>query len=304
MIAFQASHLTVSPGAVTVQCGCVKYHFLPQKGTAYLTKQQAQEIQKNTSASATNNLYSNLSNKNYPKWDVYVQILEERNLDTFPFHPLDTTKIWDEKVLPLQKIGTLTLNEIPDNFFEYSEQVAFDPGSFVAGIEASESKLLQGLMFAYPDANRYRLGINYPFLKVNRPLDGIHNYQQDGQMDIRNQKGEINFFPNQESNSLKENTSNQYSEGKYFIKGVVISRFKNEYNDNFEQAGDLYRSYSEQEKTTLIDNLVNALQGVSRPVLEQEIYYFYKADPDYGKRVADRFNLNLKNIVLKYDQSL
>lgn len=282
----------------------VKYHFLPQKGAAYLTKQQAQEIQKNTSASATNNLYSNLSNKNYPKWDVYVQILEEKNLDTFPFHPLDTTKIWDEKVLPLQKIGTLTLNEIPDNFFEYSEQVAFDPGSFVAGIEASESKLLQGLMFAYPDANRYRLGINYPFLKVNRPLDGIHNYQQDGQMDIRNQKGEINFFPNQESNSLKENTSNQYSEGKYFIKGVVISRFKNEYNDNFEQAGDLYRSYSEQEKTTLIDNLVNALQGVSRPVLEQEIYYFYKADPDYGKRVADRFNLNLKNIVLKYDQSL
>lgn len=282
----------------------VKYHFLPQKGTAYLTKQQAQEIQKNTSASATNNLYSNLSNKNYPKWDVYVQILEEKNLDTFPFHPLDTTKIWDEKVLPLQKIGTLTLNEIPDNFFEYSEQVAFDPGSFVAGIEASESKLLQGLMFAYPDANRYRLGINYPFLKVNRPLDGIHNYQQDGQMDIRNQKGEINFFPNQESNALKENTSNHYSEGKYFIKGVVISRFKNEYNDNFEQAGDLYRSYSEQEKTTLIDNLVNALQGVSRPVLEQEIYYFYKADPDYGKRVADRFNLNLKNIVLKYDQSL
>ena len=66
----------------------------------------------------------------------------------------------------------------------------------------------------------------------------------------------------------------------------------------------MYRSYSEQEKTTLIDNLVNALQGVSRPVLEQEIYYFYKADPDYGKRVADRFNLNLKNIVLKYDQSL
>ena len=233
-----------------------------------------------------------------------MQILEEKNLDTFPFHPLDTTKIWDEKVLPLQKIGTLTLNEIPDNFFEYSEQVAFDPGSFVAGIEASESKLLQGLMFAYPDANRYRLGINYPFLKVNRPLDGIHNYQQNGQMDIRNQKGEINFFPNQESNSLKENTSNQYSEAKYFIKGVVISRFKNEYNDNFEQAGDLYRSYSEQEKTTLIDNLVNALQGVSRPVLEQEIYYFYKADPDYRKRVADRFNLNLKNIVLKYDQSL
>ena len=281
----------------------VKYHFMPQKKAAYLTKQQAQDIQKNTSASATNNLYSHISNKDYPKWDAYVQILEEKNLDAFPFHPLDTTKIWDEKVVPMQKIGTLTLNEIPDNFFEYSEQVAFDPGSFVAGIEASESKLLQGLMFAYPDANRYRLGVNYPYLKVNRPLDGIHNYQQNGKMDLRNQKGEINFFPNGEENSLKENTSNANSEGRYFIKGVVISRFKNEYNDNFEQAGDLYRSYSEDEKKELIDNLTNALQGVSRPVLEQEIFYFYKADPDYGKRVAERFNLNLQNIILKYDKS-
>ena len=282
----------------------VKYHFLPQKGAAYLTKQQAQEIQKNTSASATSNLYNSINNNNYPKWDVYVQIMEEKQLDIFPFHPLDPTKKWDEKVLPLKKIGVLTLNEIPDNFFEYTEQVAFDPGSFVAGIEASEGKLLQGLLFAYPDANRYRLGINYPRLKVNLPLDGIHNYQQNGRMDIRNQKGEINFFPNGQDNTLTEATTTKYSEGRYFTKGDILGRFKNEYNDNYEQAGDLYRSYSEEEKQMLIDNLTNAMQGVSRNILEQQIYYFYMADPDYGNRMADRFNLNMKHIVLKYNKTL
>lgn len=282
----------------------VKYHFIPKNKAAYLTKQEAQEIQKNTSASATNNLYANIFNKNYPKWDVYVQIMDEKALDTFPFHPFDPTKVWSEEVLPLQKVGTLTLNEIPDNFYEYSEQVAFDPGSFVPGIEASESKLLQGLLFAYPDANRYRLGINYPYLKVNMPLDGIHNYQQNGRMDIRNQTGEINFFPNRDPNSLKEATDSHYSEGKYFIKGVVISRFKNEYNDNFEQVGELYRSYTKQEQDQLIENLTNALQGVSRPIVEQMVFYFYSADPEYGQRMADNFNLNMQNIILKYDQTL
>lgn len=282
----------------------VKYHLKPQQGAAYLTKSQAQDIQQNTSASATSTLYNSISNKKFPKWDVFAQILEEKNLDAFPFHPLDPTKIWSEDVAPITKIGTLTLNEIPDNFFEYSEQVAFDPGSFIPGIEASESKLLQGLLFAYPDANRYRLGINYPYLKVNKPLDGIHNYQQNGRMDIRDQKGIINFYPNKSKNLPQETKRSHDSEGKAFIKGVVIARFKNEYNDNFEQAGELFRSYTVEEKNLLIANITSALQGVSRPVVEQMVYYFYSADTDYGKRIADNFDLNLQNIILKYDQTL
>ncbi len=282
----------------------VKYHFIPVGGATYLTKQEAQEIQKNTSASATNSLYTQIENKQYPKWEVYVQLLEEKNLDAFPFHPFDPTKIWNEEVTPMVKIGTLTLDSIPDNFFEYSEQVAFDPGSFVPGIEASESKLLQGLLFAYPDANRYRLGINYPYLKVNLPLNGIHNYQQNGKMDIRTQKGEINFYPNHNENLPQETKKSHDSEGKSFIKGVVIARFKNEYNDNFEQVGELFRSLSEEEQNILIENLTNALQGVSRNIVEQMVYYFYSADTDYGQRIADRFNLNLQTIILKYDQAL
>ena len=147
----------------------IKYHFVPQGGAKFLTKSEARKIQSNTSASATNNLYTQIYNKNYPKWDVYIQTLPENELDKFPFHPFDSTKEWREDVLPYQKIGTLTLNKIPDNFFNDSDQVAFDPGSFVNGIAASESKLLQGLLFAFPDANRYRLGVNYPYLKVNMP---------------------------------------------------------------------------------------------------------------------------------------
>ncbi len=282
----------------------IKYHLVPQGGAKYLSKQQAQEIQKNTSASATTNLYNRIINKDYPKWDVYVQILEEKNLDAFPFHPLDPTKVWDKETVNAIKIGTLSLNKIPENFFEYTEQVAFDPGSFVPGIEASESKLLQGMMFAYPDANRYRLGVNYPFLKVNTPINRIKNYQQDGLMDIRNMSTETNFYPNGNNSLPQVATKEQYKDGKYFIKGVVISRFKNEYNDNFEQAGELYRSYSPEEKNLLIENLTNALENVSRPVVEQMVYYFYSADTEYGSRIANNFNLNLQNIILKYDKTL
>lgn len=282
----------------------VKYHFVPQSGIKFLTKQEARQIQSNTSAHATNNLYTNIYNKNYPKWDVYIQVLSEDRLDEFPFHPFDSTKEWRENVLPYQKIGTLTLNRIPNNFFVDSDQVAFDPGSFVNGIAASENKLLQGLLFAFPDANRYRLGINYPYLKVNMPKNGIHNYQQAGQMNISNQKGEINFYPNDDSSSPKVSQDSKYLPYKSFVKSIVISRTENDYNDNYQQAGELYESYTAEEKEELINNIAEAMKGSSREVIERMIYYFYVADAEYGNKVADKFNINMKNVILKYDKDL
>ena len=280
----------------------VKYHFVPQGGAKFLTKSEARKIQSNTSASATNNLYTQIYNKNYPKWDVYIQTLPENELDKFPFHPFDSTKEWREDVLPYQKIGTLTLNKIPDNFFNDSDQVAFDPGSFVNGIAASESKLLQGLLFAFPDANRYRLGINYPYLKVNMPLNGIHNYRQNGQMSIKNQKSEFNFYPNNDTSLPQVYNKDNYSQYRAFVKGIVISRYQNDYNDNYEQAGELYESYSDEEKEELVNNIYESLNGSPRDVVEKMIYYFYVANPNYGQKVASKFSMNLKNIILKYDK--
>ena len=281
----------------------IKYHFVPQGGAKFLTKSEARKIQSNTSASATNNLYTQIYNKNYPKWDVYIQTLPENELDKFPFHPFDSTKEWREDVLPYQKIGTLTLNKIPDNFFNDSDQVAFDPGSFVNGIAASESKLLQGLLFAFPDANRYRLGVNYPYLKVNMPLNGIHNYRQNGQMSIKNQKGEFNFYPNNDTSLPQVYNKDNYSQYRAFVKGIVISRYQNDYNDNYEQAGELYESYSDEEKEELVNNIYESLNGSPREVVEKMIYYFYVANPNYGQKVASKFSMNLKNIILKYDKS-
>ncbi|MGV2911139.1 catalase, partial [Bacillus safensis] len=136
----------------------VKYHWRPSEGIRNLSMEEAAEIQANDFQHATRDLYDRIEKGNFPAWDLYVQLMPLSDYDDLDYDPCDPTKTWSEEDYPLQKVGRMTLNRNPENFFAETEQSAFTPSAFVPGIEASEDKLLQGRLFSYPDTQRHRLG--------------------------------------------------------------------------------------------------------------------------------------------------
>ncbi|WP_243649293.1 catalase [Luteibacter rhizovicinus] len=229
----------------------------------------------------TNDLYKALKAGDYPKWDLYIQVLEPKDLARFDFNALDDTKIWPD--VPEKKIGTMTLNRVPDNYFESTEQSAFAPSRMVPGIEASEDRMLQGRLFAYADTQIYRLGANYQSLPINRPAVPVNNEDQDGNMNISGRKGDINFEPS----GVKEvpedpqgRLVNTALSGTTQQQAIAKMR-------NFVQAGEYYRALSAQDKSDLIVTLSADLNNVTNEGNKYTMLsYFYKADPDYGSRLA------------------
>ncbi len=124
-----------------------------------------------------------------------MQTLSPADLNKFEFNPLDAIKTWPEKIAPLMKVGKMTLNRMPDNFFEETEQSVFSPANMVPGVKPSEDRLLQGRLFSYFDTQRYRVGPNFQQLPINRPVAKAANYNQNGALSARGQNSEVNYQP-------------------------------------------------------------------------------------------------------------
>lgn len=262
----------------------VKYTWKPHQGVKTLTAEQAQEIGGKDFNHATRDLHEAIERGNYPGWDLHVQILEPTEMDSFSFDPLDATKVWPEDVLPLVKVGTMTLNRNPANYFAEVEQSAFSPSVTVPGIEPSEDKLLQGRLFSYPDTQRHRLGPNYLQIPVNCPFAPVRNHQRDGSMTVKADPSPINYEPNSYSDTPKE--SPEYRESEATLEGFV-ARKKIEKTDDFAQASDRYLRYTPEERDHLIKNLVNDLTGVDQQIQLLVICNFFRANAEYGTRVAE-----------------
>ena len=262
----------------------VKYTWKTRQGVHNLSAQEAAETTSKDWGHQTTDLYASIRAGKFPMWDLYVQTLRPEQLNDFSFYPLDPTKIWPEKVAPLVKVGTMTLNRMPENFFEETEQSAFAPGNLVPGIEASEDRLLQGRLFSYLDTQRYRLGTNFQQLPINRPKDAVHNNSQGGALSNRGQKGEVNYQPSENDGAVRDD--NHYLASRKPLSGTTMQQGITK-TDNFEQAGDFYRSLSEPEKANLISNLYGDLSQVhNQAIVNKMVGFFYQADADYGTRVA------------------
>lgn len=270
----------------------VKYHWKPQQGVHNLTAEEAAEIQKNDFNHATKDLYAAIERGDYPKWDLYVQLMELSDYDRLNFDPCDPTKVWPEDLYPLLKIGTMTLNRNPENYFAEVEQSAFSPSALVPGIEASEDKLLQGRLFSYPDTQRYRLGANYLQIPVNCPFAPVRNNQRDGLMQTKQQPSTINYEPNSYETEPQAAAAPQYQESAPAMHGHAVRKVIEKTND-FQQAGERYRSYSEQEKANLIKNLAADLAEVNERTKLLAICNFYRADVEYGQRLAEALHVDL-----------
>jgi catalase len=244
---------------------------------------------------ATDDLYREVGKGNYPAWELSVQIATSEQLAKLDFDPFDDTKIWPEAIVPETKIGKMTLNRMPDKYFEETEQSAFAPGNLVPGIEPSPDRMLQGRLFSYLDTQRYRIGPNFQQLPVNRPVSKVNSYNQNGPMDTRESHGEYNYQPNRADHTLAEDSAFEASPVQ--LVGTNTNHQPIRIKDEYRQAGELYRAQSKQEQGDLITNLVGDLSQVTKPeIVVEMVSHFYKADKEYGTRIAVALHLDLHEV--------
>jgi catalase len=281
----------------------VKFTWKSRQGNHGLSPEQAAQVQANNFNHLTQDLYTNIDKGNYPVWDLHIQTLQPSQMNAFDFNPLDTTKIWPEHLVKSRKVGELTLNKVPDNFFQATEQAAFAPSNMIPGIEPSEDRMLQGRLFSYADTQRYRLGINHMSLPVNAPKVAVNMHNQEGAGYAMAKTSTVNYQPSRSSEGFVDDQQYEFCPSP--LAGST-QQIPFEKTQDFKQAGDLYRSFSKADQT----HLVNALAGDLKTVENKEVRtiftsFLYKADIEYGERVANMVNVNLmeiKRLAASYQQ--
>jgi catalase len=274
----------------------VQYHFKTEQGIQNLMRQEAIRLAGEDPDHATRDLSKSIERREYPAWRVCVQIMTPEQAKTYRFDPFDITKVWPHGDFPLIQIGRMVLDRNPKNYFTDVEQAAFSPGNFVPGIAASPDKMLQARVHSYHDAHLYRLGPNYQLLPVNAPKAvRLSNYQRDGYMRIdANGEGGPNYYPNSFGGAEPDP---QAGEPPFEVSGMAARHAYDHPNDDFVQAGDLYRKVmTDEDRDHLIGNIVAHLGNAQKRIQMRQTAIFYKADRDYGTRVARSLELDVKEV--------
>ncbi|SAM07576.1 hypothetical protein [Absidia glauca] len=269
------------------QINYVKFHFKTNQGIKNLKAADADRLAGENPDFATEDLFNAIQRGDHPEWNVYVQVMPQHDAENYRWDPFDVTKVWPHRDYPLQSVGRMVLNRNPDNYFAETEQVAFSPSHMVPGIDVSPDRMLQGRLFSYPDTHRHRLGVNYHQIPINRPLSGVRNYQRDGFMSVNGNQGSgPNYEPNSQNGPQQ---TNQY--GTTYVSQPLhgeTGRFPYKLtDDDFAQAGNLYRMLSDEEKTDLINNIAGHIKNAKKEIRDRQIAHFKRAHPEYGQRVQD-----------------
>ena len=262
----------------------VKFHFKSQQGIANYTNEQAAQVVANDRESSQRDLYENIEQGNFPRWNLRRQVMTEEQANTYHINPFDVTKVWPHGDFPLIDVGVLELNRNPENYFAEVEQAAFSPANLVPGIGHSPDRMLQGRIFSYGDTQRYRLGINHGQIPVNAPRCPFqHSYHRDGAMRVDgNQGGTINYEPN----SQGEWQSAPRTEPGLALDGQAADHWDHRVDeDYYSQPGALFRLFNQQERERLFNNIADAMDGVPQDIIERQLAHFELADPAYGAGV-------------------
>ncbi len=274
----------------------VKIHFKTEQGIQNLTREEAVRIAGEDPDHATRDLYRAIERGEYPAWKVYVQVMTPEQVEKYRFDSFDITKVWPHADAPLMPVGRMVLDRNPENYFAEAEQSAFSPGNLVPGIATSPDKMLQGRLFSYHDTHRHRLGPNYQLLPVNSPkASPANNYQRDGFMRFdSNGGGGPNYLPNSFGGPAPEVEA---AEPPFEVAGKAARQPYTHPNDDFAQAGDLYRKVmTDEEQAHLIGNIVAHLGSAQKRIQLRQTSLFYKADTEYGRRVAEGLGLDVKEV--------
>jgi len=211
--------------------------------------------------------------------------MTEAQAEKFEFNPFDLTKVWPHAKYPLIEVGEMTLDRNPENYFAEVEQAAYEPANILPGMGFSPDKMLQARILSYPDAHRYRLGVNYDQIPVNQPKAcPAHTYHRDGTMRVDGNDGPaVNYEPNSFGGPQEDPA---YRDPMFAISGEIGRHNHREGNDDYTQPGNLFRLMKADEQARLIENIVVSMKSVPKRIQEAQIQHFLKCDPAYGEGVA------------------
>ena len=274
----------------------VKFHFVCQQGIENLTDQEAATLVGSDRESHQKDLFEAIERGDHPKWNLSIQIMPEKEAEKYRFHPFDLTKVWSKKDYPLIPVGVMELNKNPENYFEEVEQAAFNPASVVPGIGFSPDKMLQGRLFAYGDAHRYRLGVNHHQVPVNKARCPVNSFHRDGAL---RSDGNFGATKHYEPNSLGLwQDQPQFKEPALALKGDAYQwDFREDDEDYFTQPGDLFRLMTSDKQKQLIENTARNMENVSKEIKIRHIKHCLKADKNYGTGLAQAMNIAMTDIL-------
>ncbi len=274
----------------------VQYHFKTEQGIMNFTGEEADRMRSVDADCTTRDLHEAIARGEFPSWRLEVQIMPPEQAKDYRFDPFDITKVWPHADFPPLEVGRMVLNRNPENYFAEVEQSAFSPANFVPGIGPSPDKMLQGRLFSYHDTHRHRLGVNYHLLPVNSAKAcPMHNYQRDGFMrSDRNGGGSANYWPNSLGGPQPDPVA---MDPAFALTGMADRHVYALVDDDFVQAGDLYRNVMKDgDRANLVKNIVGHLKNALTRIQLRQAALFYKADPDYGARVAQGLGLELEDV--------
>ncbi len=268
----------------------VKFHLKSAQGIKCITDQEAEAIVAKDRESNQRDLLDSIEKGDFPKWNMKIQVMTEDQANTSSFNPFDLTKVWPHSEYPLMEVGVLELNKNPENYFADVEQAAFNPANVVPGIGFSPDKMLQGRLFPYGDAQRYRLGVNHNQIPVNRARCPVTGFHRDGQMRVDGNYGStLGYEPNsygewQDDPSLKEPPLE--------LNGAADNwNFREDDDDYYSQPGTLFNIMSTEQKKVLFENTARAMGDAPREIKIRHIGNCLKADTAYGKGVAEALGI-------------
>ena len=267
----------------------VKYHFHSDQGVEGFTQDEADHMAGADGDYHRRDLFNAIKNGDFPSWTLKMQVMPFEDAKTYRFNPFDLTKTWPHSDYPLIEVGKLTLDRNPTDFHTEIEQAAFEPNNLVPGIGLSPDKMLLARGFAYSDAHRHRLGVNYKQIPVNQPRNPVHSYSKDGAMRVQNVSDPV-YAPNSYGGP-KADPSRTDDAGLWYSDGDMVRKAytPRKDDDDFIQPGTLVREVLDDAgRKRLASNIVGHLSdGVSQPVLTRAIEYWRKVDKGLGDAVAE-----------------
>ena len=286
----------------------VKFHLKTKQGIKNFSHDEAVKMKGENPDFAQEDLVDAIENGNFPKWTMYIQVMTEEQAKEFRWNPFDVTKVWFQDEFPLIEVGEMELNEIPVNYFAHVEQSTFSPSNLVNGISFSPDKMLQGRLFSYPDAHRYRVGVNSHLLEVNRCPFATNNYQRDGFMaDSSHYKDAPNYFPNS-FDDIKADES--YKNFEYDLDSTRVGNFNRNENDDdhYTQPGLLYtKALNQKDRENLVYNITQSMKGISGPkreeIINRQLCHFFRANIELGMKIAMSLQINIDANMMNHSKS-
>jgi catalase len=270
-----------------------KFHFKSLQGIKNMTDEESAQTIAGDRESHQRDLFDAIARGEFPRWRVCVQLMTQSQAETFRWNPFDLTKVWPHKEFPLIEFGVLELNRNPENYFAEVEQAAFKPSALIPGIGPSPDKMLQARLVSYADAHLHRLGVNHHQVPVNKPKCPVMNFIRDGALATAADYGSRpNYWPNSVAGTPTPDPA--FADPAWQLGQTIVDRFDSTVgHDDFTQPGNLYRLFDEGQRDRLTTRIAGAL-GQARPEVQmRQLCHFFRADADYGRRVAEKLGIDV-----------